>query len=205
MGFTRYYRRTKEPYDDSFIDYVRYVIEHCKTIGINICGADGTGEPDISSDMILLNGDLNNGNGELSHDTFLIPNKESMLGERHFCKTARKPYDYAVKTILDEAQARGYVTDVSSDGGCLFSTDDSFYVPKAPKVAMGDVRAYRLVERHGNDVRFNMVVTSKYKTQEALQERIAEVRQELGDDCTIENIFAKIEDTNVVDYGVIDI
>lgn len=42
-----------------------------------------------------------NGAGDLGHETFMIGQDLSETGERfHFCKTARKPYDYAVCAVL---------------------------------------------------------------------------------------------------------
>lgn len=47
----------------------------------------------------------------LDHEPFVLDNK---FGS-NYCKTERKPYDYAVRTILREALTRGYITNLSDD------------------------------------------------------------------------------------------
>ena len=109
MGYTRYWKRTNKPIDEDLIVYVCEVIEDCNKKGIAIRGWDGDGNPTITFDRIAFNGD-----GSLKHDheTFAIDSNEGF----NFCKTARKPYDYAVRTILKYAEEQGFVKDVSSDG-----------------------------------------------------------------------------------------
>lgn len=119
MGFTRYWNRTDEPITAGFVSFVKEVVDDCEKRGITICGGDGSGKPYIETDAICING---NGEKNLEHETFYIGPATGF----NFCKTARKPYDYAVKTILDEAQSCGLVRDVSSDGGCFFKTDAEF-------------------------------------------------------------------------------
>lgn len=119
MGYTRYWKRTEKLIDDYFVNFVKAVVDDCEKRGIKICGGDGYGKPYIEIDGIYINGNASKG---LDHETFYIDGEPGF----NFCKTARKPYDYAVKTILDEAACWGLVKDVSCDGGCFFKTDDDY-------------------------------------------------------------------------------
>ena len=119
MGYTRYWNRTSKPIDEYFLRFVREVVKDCEKRGITIRGGDGTGDPYIEPDGIYING---NAEKKLDHETFYI---DDALGF-NFCKTARKPYDYAVKTILDEAQTLWLVEYVSCEGGCLFTKDEDW-------------------------------------------------------------------------------
>ena len=115
MGYTRYWTRTNKPYDEDFVEEVRKIIAKCSSLGITICGANGEGSPEISMDQIRINGTTNK---DLWHETFCIrnPSHEYFGAERDLCKTARKPYDYAVREILKIAEERGIVEHVTSDG-----------------------------------------------------------------------------------------
>lgn len=109
MGYTRYWERTAKPMDESFVKFCYAVFDTCKKLGIKICGWDGTGEPTVTDKAIMFNGDIKH---DLDHESFVLNDQIGFC----FCKTARKPYDYAVRTILREALVRGYVVDVSDDG-----------------------------------------------------------------------------------------
>lgn len=110
MGYTRYWERTKKPITQEFVDAVNDIIKECKTKGIVIRDGLGNGEPKVSLNVISINGD---GERDLDHETCYFDNEET---EFAFCKTARKPYDYAVRNILKVAEEMGIVTDVSCDG-----------------------------------------------------------------------------------------
>lgn len=110
MGYTRYWSRTDKPIDQDLVDYVNKVIKDCREKGISIKGWDGYEEPKVTLEEISINGDGNLGH---EHETFEFENKITVFD---FCKTARKPYDYAVRTILKYAEENGFVEDVSSDG-----------------------------------------------------------------------------------------
>lgn len=109
MGYTRYWERTAKPMDESFVKFCYAVFDTCKKLGIKIYGWDGTGEPTVTDKAIMFNGDSKH---DLDHESFVLNDQIGFC----FCKTARKPYDYAVRTILREALVRGYVIDVSDDG-----------------------------------------------------------------------------------------
>lgn len=115
MGYTNYWKRTDKEYDESFVDLVKDVFSSCKQKGITLRDGFGEGEPVADLTDIWFNGDGSKG---LDHETFLIPNTSSENFESgfNFCKTAAKPYDYAVKEVLRLAEKYGYVTDVSDDG-----------------------------------------------------------------------------------------
>lgn len=123
MGYTRYWKRTDEPLNEDFLKDVNKVIKDAAKMGIAIRGGDGTGEPVLELEEISLNG---NGNAErdLSHETFFL-GKETGF---NFCKTARKPYDYVVRTILRLALDYGIVTDVSDDGYNEQIYSDEMYI-----------------------------------------------------------------------------
>lgn len=109
MGYTRYWERTEKPIDADLICYVCEVIEDCNDKGIAIRNWEGKGNPTVTFERIAFNGDRSL---DHDHETFSI-GKETGF---NFCKTARKPYDYAVRKVLRYAEEHGFVTDVSDDG-----------------------------------------------------------------------------------------
>lgn len=117
MGYTRYWNRTKEPITQEFVDAVNKIIAECNANDIKICNWDGKGKPDVSLDGVRLNGDAKIG---ADHDSFVIENGARSFD---FCKTAEKPYDYAVKRVLEVAEQMGLVEDVKSDGEAQKITD----------------------------------------------------------------------------------
>jgi hypothetical protein len=109
MGYTRYWERTDKPMDESFVRFCNAIFDNCKKLGIKICGWDGTGEPTVTDKAIMFNG---NARCNLDHESFILNDQIGFC----FCKTAKKPYDYAVRTILREAFIRGYIKDLEDDG-----------------------------------------------------------------------------------------
>ena len=109
MGYTRYWVRTEKPITEDFVEEVKEIIRDCAKKGIAIRGCDGKGKPLVTTEIISLNG---NADYNLYHESFVI---DGEIGFQ-FCKTARKPYDYAVRKILKKAKDYGLVTNVSSDG-----------------------------------------------------------------------------------------
>lgn len=113
MGYTHYWdfkptEHCKEEFEN--------VIADCKIIlankgDIKICGGDGTGEPEITDEYISINGFAENG---LDYETFyfdLHPRRSYA-----FCKTARRPYDLIVCTILLSLANHMSRFSFSSDG-----------------------------------------------------------------------------------------
>jgi len=62
---------------------------------LRLFGGDGTSKMHISDDTLIFNGDAKQ---SLDHETFYFD--LTNLGEFEFCKTARKPYDFAVCVAL---------------------------------------------------------------------------------------------------------
>jgi hypothetical protein len=121
MGYTRYWKRTEKPMAVGFMDFCREVFDTCEKLGIEIHNWDGYGKPTVKEDMIAFNGD---GENHLDHESLVLNNEVGF----NFCKTARKPYDYAVRTILREALTRGYITDLRDDGTNEEIISDEEYV-----------------------------------------------------------------------------
>lgn len=109
MGYTRYWKRTATNFDEDFLEFCNEVFKTCKKLGITIRDWNGEGEPLVNKYCISFNGDASK---NLDHESCVLDNEVGF----NFCKTARKPYDYAVRTILREALTRGYITELSDDG-----------------------------------------------------------------------------------------
>ncbi len=122
MGYTRYWQRTKKPITQDFVDEVNKIIADSRSKGITICNGLGEGEPTVTLNKIAFNGD---GSRDLDHETCYFDNEETGFA---FCKTARKPYDYAVRNVLKAAETLGIVTDVSSDGENEHIVSDTDYL-----------------------------------------------------------------------------
>ena len=109
MGYTRYWHRTAKPIDEEFVEFCNEVFKTCAKLGIKLGNSWGVDKPTANTKLIAFNGDAMN---DLDHESFILDDKIGF----NFCKTARKPYDYAVRTILREALTRGYIKDLSDDG-----------------------------------------------------------------------------------------
>lgn len=123
MGYTRYWKRTSKPMDGSFVRFCNAVFSTCKKLGIDICGWDGKGKPIVTETAVIFNGTAEN---DLDHETFVLNEQKGF----NFCKTAEKPYDYAVRTILREALTRGYITELEDDGFYKDIVSDKEYLAK---------------------------------------------------------------------------
>lgn len=126
MGYTRYWKRTEKPIDADLIIAVCDIIKDCDDKGILIRNGWGTGNPIVTLDCISING---NADTELDHESFVISDDKEDIGFG-FCKTARKPYDYAVRKILKYAEEFGYVKDVSADEELEEIISDENYLKK---------------------------------------------------------------------------
>jgi len=113
-GYTHYWKVKRDftPQEWSKIKAEAHrLIDAAKADGITIKGGDGTSAPEISDKEIWINGD---DKGDKSHETFTL----SKSKDDNFCKTARKPYDAYVVSLL--AFAKKIAPDaisVSSNGG----------------------------------------------------------------------------------------
>lgn len=110
MGYTRYWQRTDKPINKEFLDDINKIIEKCQKKGIKLCDGNGEGTPTVTMEVVAFNG---NAEHDLDHETCYFDNEEKGFS---FCKTARKPYDYAVREALKSAKKHGLITDVRSDG-----------------------------------------------------------------------------------------
>ena len=117
MGYTNYWERTNKPITQEFVDGVLRIIKESEKKGISIRGWDGNGEPEVTLDKVVFNGNESLG---LDHESCFFSNNEAGF---EFCKTAEKPYDYTVKRVLRLAKRQGLISRWSCDGECKFSTD----------------------------------------------------------------------------------
>lgn len=134
MGYTNYWNFKKNPIEiengaDKFKRAVKNIKEYfskmpvkvriknydgdVKEESLTLFGGDGKREPVFSDTVICFNGDASKG---LSHESFYI----ALGGDLYsfdFCKTARKPYDFAVCFALLCFKAEfGDDFNFSSDG-----------------------------------------------------------------------------------------
>ena len=97
-GYSNYWKHTEDFTPQEWSKIVRLtktVIKRAERGGIVIRGGFGKGNPKINNKEIWLNGD---GKEDLDHETFYITKK--VKGDWSFTKTARKPYDAVVASIL---------------------------------------------------------------------------------------------------------
>ena len=97
-GYTNYWEQSEDFTNSEWSKIVRLAKAAIKTAekhGIVIRDGWGKGKPKINNKEISLNGD---GKNRLDHETFRITKKADE--DWDFTKTARKPYDAVVATIL---------------------------------------------------------------------------------------------------------
>ena len=109
MGYTRFWARTQKPITQKCVDEINLLMDKCVMHGITICGPDGYDEPIISADCIAFNGC---GEKDLEYEAFVINNEYNKVD---FCKTATKPYDYAVREALNILSKYDIVNGVRAD------------------------------------------------------------------------------------------
>ena len=99
-GYSNYWDHTEDFTNSEWSKIVRFAKAAIKTAekhGIVIRDGWGKGNPVINNKEIYLNGD---GENNLDHETFRITKKHNPGSPWGFTKTARKPYDAVVATIL---------------------------------------------------------------------------------------------------------
>jgi len=79
---------------------------------LRLFGGNGTGKMHINDEALIFNGDAKQ---SLDHETFYFD--ITNLSEFNFCKTARKPYDFAVCVALLAMANHIDGFEFSSDGG----------------------------------------------------------------------------------------
>ncbi len=147
MGYTRYWKRTNFKIPSAFLDEVVDIFEECRLKGIILRNGLGEDTPEISKDGVIFNGDAKNPYTDLSHETFCITNNPNEEGF-NFCKTARKPYDYAVRKVLALAVKYKLVKDVSSDGPNRTVLSDMDYITKDCGVGSLANKVFELLNRY---------------------------------------------------------
>lgn len=108
MGYTHYWNNSEFPQDEW-----NNILADAKALiaaaDIALCRfGDDNDSPALDSEGIILNGWKDEG-----HETFAL----SRYTDDEFCKTAAKPYDLLVASILAVAADRSDHIAVSSDGG----------------------------------------------------------------------------------------
>jgi hypothetical protein len=138
MGYTHYWYRpetlnavTFRLFAEDVRQLLAHLPEHSSSAGgyfeddpLVIRGWNGTEEPEITSSLVLFNGDREQ---DLEHESCYIPRIfEPQTWERpdpehenmyfQFCKTARKPYDLLVTATLIRFKHHFPEVDIGSDG-----------------------------------------------------------------------------------------
>jgi len=104
-GYSNYWQQSEDFTSSEWSKIVRLAKSAIKTAekhGIVIRDGWGKGKPVVNNKEIFINGDAEN---NLDHETFYITKKRDMKKQYSepgsgFTKTARKPYDAVVATIL---------------------------------------------------------------------------------------------------------
>lgn len=145
MGYTHYFRRRELEHDAGrfavFVEDVKKALASLPKFSLSsgacyadrkllLAGGDGTGKPEVTNEVVCFNGRKI---GDLWHETFIIERKtqfeQGSYGDYQrehfkkdgnlfsFCKTARKPYDFAVQIVLILYKKHfGELVGISSDG-----------------------------------------------------------------------------------------
>ena len=113
MGYTHNWTKQGDYYEEkpfkAFLEDVKLIVK-----SVEIPLGDRFGDEGTSPEFLEFGFSLN-GIGDDSHETFSINIDDS---DFEFCKTAQKPYDDVVTTILLTAKFHlGDAIKVSSDGG----------------------------------------------------------------------------------------
>jgi hypothetical protein len=171
MGYTHYF--AYDPNAESFVaawpqmvtDALLIATHVQRSLGVRLAGGFGDGEPELSERRIWLNGTRS---GDLHHETLLIdpappktrherePQGGSDLARQDlerrtdrafvtgFCKTARKPYDIAVTSIL--LRCRHLAPDafvIASDGAWELEWQHGGGAPRVAQPARSRARQRR--------------------------------------------------------------
>ena len=122
-GYTHYYPYnrgfTQEEWD-KIVKEAKRLFAAAKAKGISIKGGNGSGSPIANDQEIIFNGDASKKEGEWpngeDHETFALTPENP--GDFQFCKTAQKPYDAVVVSLLAFIkQIAKDALKISSDGG----------------------------------------------------------------------------------------
>lgn len=115
MGYTNYCEQSRDFTAAEWTELCREatcILVAAASKSISICGPEGNGSPEITTDDIALNGDETKGE---DHESFILRRKAESFT---FCKTGRKPYDAVVVSVLAAAvKIAPDAIKASSDGG----------------------------------------------------------------------------------------
>lgn len=127
MGYTHYWSYDPEKIEDTeklrraFASASRKIKKAAAALskrGVVIRGGLGEGRPVFNETEIWFNGSSEDG---MDHETFDIHWVNKGSNPRHFCKTARKPYDllvcFALLTLREAFKSHPGTFSFSSDGG----------------------------------------------------------------------------------------
>ena len=122
---TKYYdltgKRLTDEEGELFFKILGNVLENAKKLDISICGPDGLGEPIITTEKVVFNGDASleeaGDDFVLEPESFFKPYSHFSKRDRFFCfcNTENKPYGIVVNAVLELAEALQYVTNVATD------------------------------------------------------------------------------------------
>jgi hypothetical protein len=142
MGYTHYWRQHRDFTADEWAIVrmrVLNILDQAIVSGVDLANGLGEGKPKVGSEEIAFNGRGNDG-----HETAFFSKKKAPCpewksqaeydaeGAFDFCKTARKPYDPVVVSVLHFlATEFPEVITVSSDGADegVPVEDSQFYSP----------------------------------------------------------------------------
>lgn len=173
MGYTNYYqdRNRSEIRDENFTNFMNGVYKIIETLmqkdykfmddRTDEVYKDINDFKDKNKDEIWLNGVDDN-----SCETFRI----SFDGEWKFCKTARKPYDIAVKAILILSEKHGILKEAFSFDG---DKSDSEYID-----AITLLEELNLIQSQGKDVEKKETQDISTK-EETMQEKVRAFLKEI--------------------------
>jgi len=128
MGYTHYWYYTSKPNDTDGMKEVKRELlmlkkilpEFSKSAGgyfkehpITLRNWEGKGLPEILDDEVAFNGDSSKG---LDHESFVFKIEEGHERKFHFCKTARKPYDFFVCLVMLSMVNNLEGIEISTDG-----------------------------------------------------------------------------------------
>ena len=128
MGYTHYWYYTSKPTDTDGMKEVKRELlilkkllpENTETAGgyfsdepLIIKNWEGKGYPEILDDEVAFNGDASRGH---DHESFVFKIEEGHERKFHFCKTARKPYDFFVCLALLSMVKNLEGIEISTDG-----------------------------------------------------------------------------------------
>jgi len=108
MGYTHYFEG-KVNLDESTLASIQLLIDQAQKQGIAIRGGLGSGEPEVTSERVRFNGDASTDD---DYETFSVGDSSAWT----FCKTARRPYDAVVGSVLLLLASLNPEFVVTSDG-----------------------------------------------------------------------------------------